>query len=69
MKCLTLTDIEAPAMATASALRFPTGPRATVNLEGPIVTNRYKLTSKQVVLANASEHAVKDPSPVSEVNA
>jgi flagellar assembly factor FliW len=40
--------------------------RATVNLKGPIVINRHTMTGKQVVLANASEHAVEHPLPVSE---
>ena len=39
------------------------GGRATVNLKGPIVINRFSLTGKQVVLANASDYSVQHPLP------
>lgn len=35
--------------------------RATVNLKGPVVLNRYTLTAKQVVPANASEYPLQHP--------
>jgi flagellar assembly factor FliW len=39
------------------------GGRATVNLKGPIVINRFSLTGKQVVLANAADYSVQHPLP------
>ena len=39
------------------------GARATVNLKGPIVINRFSLTGKQVVLANAADYSVQHPLP------
>ena len=38
--------------------------RATVNLKGPIVVNRYTLKGKQVVLTNAARYALQHPLPV-----
>jgi flagellar assembly factor FliW len=35
--------------------------RSTVNLKGPIVINRFSLTGKQVVIANAAEYSVQHP--------
>lgn len=35
--------------------------RATINLKGPIVINRFSLIGKQVVLANAAEYSVQHP--------
>ena len=40
--------------------------RATVNLKGPIVINRFSLTGKQVVLANAAEFSVQHPLPTAQ---
>jgi flagellar assembly factor FliW len=37
--------------------------RATVNLKGPIVINRFSLVGKQVVLANAADYSVQHPLP------
>lgn len=38
---------------------------ATVNLKGPIVINRFTLTGKQVVLANAARYSIQQPLPLS----
>jgi flagellar assembly factor FliW len=38
--------------------------RATINLKGPIVLNRYTLTGKQVVISNAPKYALQHPLPV-----
>ena len=40
--------------------------RATVNLKGPLVLNRYSLRGKQVVLANAADYALQHPLPVAD---
>lgn len=37
--------------------------RATVNLKGPIVINRFSLIGKQVVIANAGDYSVQHPLP------
>src|SRR5687768_8627486 len=37
------------------------GGRATVNLKGPVVINRFTLVGKQVVIANAAEYSVQHP--------
>jgi flagellar assembly factor FliW len=37
--------------------------RATVNLKGPVVINRFTLVGKQVVLANAADYSVQHPLP------
>lgn len=37
--------------------------RATVNLKGPIVINRFSLIGKQVILANAADYSVQHPLP------
>ena len=37
------------------------GNRATVNLKGPIVINRYTRVGKQVVIANAQDYSVQHP--------
>lgn len=37
---------------------------ATINLKGPVILNRYTLTGKQVVIANASQYALQHPLPV-----
>jgi flagellar assembly factor FliW len=37
--------------------------RATVNLKGPIVINRFSLVGKQVILANAADYSVQHPLP------
>lgn len=42
------------------------GGKATVNLKGPIVLNRYTLRGKQIVLRNAGDYSVHHPLPVSE---
>lgn len=39
------------------------GGRATVNLKGPIVINRFSLLGKQVILANAADYSVQHPLP------
>ena len=39
------------------------GGRATVNLKGPIVINRFSLLGKQVVVANAADYSVQHPLP------
>lgn len=39
------------------------GGRATVNLKGPIVINRFSLIGKQVILANAADYSVQHPLP------
>lgn len=38
--------------------------KATINLKGPIVINRYTLRGKQVVLQNAARYSVKHPLPL-----
>ena len=38
--------------------------RATMNLKGPVVLNRYTLTGKQVVITNAAQYALQHPLPV-----
>jgi flagellar assembly factor FliW len=35
--------------------------RATVNLKGPIILNRFTLHGKQVIVANASDYSVQHP--------
>ena len=40
--------------------------QSTLNLKGPLVINRFSLTGKQVVIANASEYSVQHPLPVLE---
>lgn len=40
--------------------------RATVNLKGPLVLNRYTLRGKQVVLANAADYALQHPLPAAD---
>jgi flagellar assembly factor FliW len=42
------------------------GGRATVNLKGPIVINRFSLLGKQVVIANAAEYSVQHPLPTEQ---
>jgi flagellar assembly factor FliW len=37
--------------------------RATINLKGPIVINRFSLLGKQVVIANAADYSVQHPLP------
>ena len=37
---------------------------ATMNLKGPIVLNRFTLSGKQVVIANAANYALQHPLPV-----
>jgi flagellar assembly factor FliW len=37
--------------------------RATVNLKGPIVINRFSLLGRQVVVSNAAEYSVQHPLP------
>ena len=37
--------------------------RSTINLKGPIVVNRFTLTARQVILANASQYSVQHPLP------
>lgn len=37
--------------------------RATINLKGPIVINRFSLVGKQVVVANAADYSVQHPLP------
>jgi flagellar assembly factor FliW len=39
------------------------GGRATINLKGPIVINRFSLIGKQVILANAADYSVQHPLP------
>lgn len=38
--------------------------RATMNLKGPIVLNRYTLMGKQIVISNAAQYALQHPLPV-----
>jgi len=38
--------------------------RATMNLKGPIVLNRFTLTGKQIVISNAAQYALQHPLPV-----
>lgn len=38
--------------------------KATINLKGPIVINRYTLRGKQVVLQNAAAYSVRHPLPL-----
>jgi len=40
--------------------------RATINLKGPVIVNRYSLRGKQVVLANGPEYPTRYPLPVAE---
>lgn len=40
--------------------------RATINLKGPIVINKFNLRGKQVVLQNASQWSVRHPLPVAD---
>lgn len=40
--------------------------RATINLKGPIVLNRFSLQGKQVVITNAADYSVRHPLPVAE---
>lgn len=40
--------------------------RATVNLRGPVVLNRYNLIGKQCVLLNASAFSLQHPLPVQD---
>jgi flagellar assembly factor FliW len=40
--------------------------RATVNLKGPVVLNRYTLKAKQVVITNAAEYSVQHPLVLAE---
>lgn len=42
--------------------------RATMNLKGPIVLNRFTLTGKQVVIANAAQYALQHPLPVASAS-
>lgn len=42
------------------------GSRATVNLKGPIVVNRYTLRGKQVVISNAAGYSLHHPLPAAE---
>lgn len=39
------------------------GGRATINLKGPVVINRFTLLGKQVVIANAGDYSVQHPLP------
>jgi flagellar assembly factor FliW len=41
----------------------PSG-RASLNLKGPIVLNRFTLRAKQIVLTNAAEYSLQFPLPV-----
>lgn len=43
--------------------------RATINLKGPIVLNRFTLTGKQVVISNAAQYSLQHPLPVVESTA
>jgi flagellar assembly factor FliW len=43
------------------------GGRATVNLKGPIVINRFSLIGKQVVIANAGDYSVQHPLPIEAI--
>jgi flagellar assembly factor FliW len=38
--------------------------RATINLKGPIILNRYSLVGKQVIIVNAAQYALQHPLPV-----
>jgi flagellar assembly factor FliW len=38
--------------------------RATLNLKGPLVINRYTHIGKQVIIANANNYSVEHPLPV-----
>jgi flagellar assembly factor FliW len=38
--------------------------KATINLKGPIVINRYTLAGKQVILVNSAQYALQHPLPV-----
>ena len=38
--------------------------RATVNLKGPVVLNRYTLVGKQVVITNAAKYSLQHPLPI-----
>jgi flagellar assembly factor FliW len=38
--------------------------RATINLKGPIVLNRYTLVGKQVIIVNSAQYALQHPLPV-----
>lgn len=40
--------------------------KATVNLKGPIVINRFTFRGKQVVLQNAAKYSVRHPLPISQ---
>ncbi len=42
------------------------GAKATINLRGPIVLNRFTLVGKQVVLANAASYSLQHPLPTIE---
>jgi flagellar assembly factor FliW len=37
------------------------GGRATVNLKGPVVLNRFTLRGKQVIVVNANDYSVQHP--------
>lgn len=40
--------------------------RATVNLKGPIILNRFTLRGKQVVISNAADYSIQHPLPAWE---
>jgi flagellar assembly factor FliW len=43
--------------------------RATINLKGPVVLNRFTLTGKQVVICNAAQYSLQHPLPVVDTTA
>jgi flagellar assembly factor FliW len=59
--------IEHPEDATIyNIVTLRPGGRATVNLKGPVVLNRYTMRGKQVVISNAADYSVRHPLPVSK---
>lgn len=42
------------------------GGKATINLKGPVVLNRFTLVGKQVVLTEASRYSLQHPLPLAD---
>jgi len=40
--------------------------KATVNLKGPIVVNRYTHIAKQIIITNAADYSIEHPLPLAE---
>jgi flagellar assembly factor FliW len=59
-------DIKEPQDAMVVTIATIRGPdTVTVNLKGPIIINRHKLTAKQVVPVNALQYNLQQPIPLS----